>query len=517
MKLKSYSIILSSIFICISFIATAQDLQPEKIKERTVFTTETESSNIHQTILNNETSSSRLAPPSNDDCADAIPLTVGDPCVSGTTIDGSIEAGEDTTCNAPPDQSVWYSFVATQADMYVTVDRTASSGCYLGSSVFSNGCLPGTELNCEDISGGPLMNIHNLTGLTAGDTYYIRVIYNTTLGGCGGGPPGSRGADFCLRVGETEDCSSCSSPCGPACGFSSTPTVAQVTSSCPEYDLHAPLNENQSNTYCYTFTANNSTVTMGMIANTRGCTGGTVYGATWTVQGSGCGPVLDSGDLSNTTMTGLTVGQDYTYCYTPTAACLRLSQYPYFVGAVPLPIELVSFQAKVANKAVIVEWTTASELNNEWFELERSFDANKFEPVGKIRGAINSTQILEYAYTDIINKSGTIYYRLKQIDLNGSFTYSDLTTVNITPLSNIELYPNPSRGIFSVEYISTQNNDLLIKVYNSKAELIESRSMAAKKGSNRKKVDLKHLDKGIYFIQIIGETDQFTEKLVLLQ
>lgn len=515
MNSKLYVLLCITGLLSLSFLSSAQELLIDQIKIKNTSENLKEISTQITSANFPGTNSLRLPPPLNDDCSNARSIVVGDPCISGTTISGSIESGENSTCNTSPDQSVWYSFVATQTDMYVAIDLTASSGCFLGSTVFSDGCMPSNALNCEDISGGPLMNIHNLSGLTVSNTYYVRVIYNTTLAGCGGGPPSGRGADFCIRVAETEDCSGCGGPCGPACGFTSAPTVAQVTSSCPEYELHAPLNDGQSNTYCYTFTASNSTVTMGMIANTRGCTGGTVYGATWNVQPSGCSGVVQSGDLTNTTMTGLTVGQSYTYCYTPTAACLRLSQYPYFVGAAPLPIELISFTAEAKEKSVLIKWSTATELNNEWFEVQRSYDGYNFLTVKRVAGAINSSNTREYSTSDNVKKSGVVYYRLMQIDLDGKSSIFPATSVKIGKIEKFKVYPNPSKGKLKIDLISSTESEMNIEIVNVQSQVVFQKNISLTEGINNTELDLTGLNKGVYMLKLTGEKEQLTKRIVI--
>ena len=142
------------------------------------------------------------AQPANDDCANAIALTPGDPCIPGTTVDATLEPLEDLACNIGMNQSVWYSFVADNDSMDVIAAYLTSGGCYFGSVVWDGifGC-PTTSmvvpaiLSCEDDIGGPLNNIHNLTGLTIGNTYYIQVLYDEG-GICGN----NSSVEFCISV-----------------------------------------------------------------------------------------------------------------------------------------------------------------------------------------------------------------------------------------------------------------------------------------------------------------------------
>lgn len=97
----------------------------------------------------------------------------------------------------------------------------------------------------------------------------------------------------------------------------------------------------------------------------------------------------------------------------------------------PLPISLLSFDAKYTDKKVVVTWVTANEYNNDYFTLERSMDGINYTSIAKINGAGTSTQINEYSYTDTDALSGIIYYRLKQTDLNGDSVRTDSIMVEI--------------------------------------------------------------------------------------
>jgi len=146
------------------------------------------------------TSYTAFAQPANDNCANAVTLTPGDPCISGTTVGASTETGELGGCNTG-NQSVWYSFVADNDSMDVTVGWESSTGCYFGSAVWDplvSGCpaTAGAPLACEDAPGGPLTNYFQLTGLTIGNTYYIQVVYDPG-GVCGNA---GAGANFCIEV-----------------------------------------------------------------------------------------------------------------------------------------------------------------------------------------------------------------------------------------------------------------------------------------------------------------------------
>jgi hypothetical protein len=128
--------------------------------------------------------------------------------------------------------------------------------------------------------------------------------------------------------------------------------------------------------------------------------------------------------------------------------------YKYIIGwngfDSALPIELLSFDAQLVNDEVELKWVTATEINNDYFTIERSTDAVKFVPIANQDGAGNSNQLVDYEDIDATPLMDWSYYRLKQTDFNGSFSYSNIVPVFIDRLaggiSMLNLFPNPSTG-----------------------------------------------------------------------
>ena len=98
-------------------------------------------------------------------------------------------------------------------------------------------------------------------------------------------------------------------------------------------------------------------------------------------------------------------------------------------GNNPLPIELLEFNAWPQGEVVLVDWATATEIDNLWFDVERSADGSAFSSIDRVPGAINSQSTLNYNTVDEAPLSGTSYYRLRQTDLDGSSTTSSVVTV----------------------------------------------------------------------------------------
>lgn len=116
----------------------------------------------------------------------------------------------------------------------------------------------------------------------------------------------------------------------------------------------------------------------------------------------------------------------------------------------PLPIELISFTARPRESEIQLDWSTASELNNDFFTIERSRDAEQWEEVRTIQGAGTKSGRTDYQTTDDFPYPGVSYYRLKQTDFDGQFSFSEVRRVEINSLEFLKVYPNPSSGVFNI-------------------------------------------------------------------
>lgn len=129
-----------------------------------------------------------------------------------------------------------------------------------------------------------------------------------------------------------------------------------------------------------------------------------------------------------------------------------------------LPAELISFTSECDQNEIQLEWATASESNNDYFTLERSRDAIHFEQVAKINGQGNSTNVIDYQWTDKNPISGTVYYRLSQTDFDGTREELGLRAAGCEMITSIEVFPNPfeehvkirakSGGVYSITDVS---------------------------------------------------------------
>ncbi len=168
-----------------------------------------------------------------------------------------------------------------------------------------------------------------------------------------------------------------------------------------------------------------------------------------------------------------------------------------------LPIELVDFSALLKNnRTVELAWQTASEKDNDFFTIERSVDGENWAAIQEIDGAGNSTNLLNYATTDVVSEKGIFYYRLKQTDFDGAYTYSDIRAVVVNQsASDMNVYPNPTNGSFTLTYSEEMEAPALYTTMGTEA--IEYNVIPTNGGFI---YDISTLANGIYFLKTATET-----------
>jgi hypothetical protein len=165
----------------------------------------------------------------------------------------------------------------------------------------------------------------------------------------------------------------------------------------------------------------------------------------------------------------------------------------------PLPIELIAFNAVPENNKVLTTWSTASERNNAYFTVERSSNATQFEPVGEVSAAGNSNTVLHYSFVDTRPLNGLSYYRLKQTDFDGSFSYSPIVQVKFSR-TDFRVYPNPSGGEFYIELYEMEGKEVTIRVFDILARQVLDKKVAVSNNQQELSIDLRGMPAGVYNI-----------------
>ncbi len=175
-----------------------------------------------------------------------------------------------------------------------------------------------------------------------------------------------------------------------------------------------------------------------------------------------------------------------------------------FIDAV-IPVELTSFAANVNENNVTLNWTTATEINNQGFDVERN-SGNGFEKIGFVAGFGTSTEIHSYSYSDNSLQEGTYTYRLKQVDYDGTFEYSDVVEVDVLAPDVFALeqnYPNPFNPSTKINFSLAVDSKVSLKVFDvlgqEVATLISSDLVA---GSHNVDFSAASMNSGVYFYRI---------------
>ncbi len=188
-------------------------------------------------------------------------------------------------------------------------------------------------------------------------------------------------------------------------------------------------------------------------------------------------------------------------------------------GAVnpPLPITLLSFDAQCGQEEGTVElrWMSASEINNDFYTIERSTDAQHFQIITTINGAGNSNNVNSYYFKDVNVPNGQLYYRLKQTDFNGNFEYFDIKAVNCTASNTISIYPNPTASNFTLNVTGNNNDKVQLEMYNTIGQKVIQKTYFLTEDKLIKNISVNHLGEGIYFINIIVGNQIETHKLII--
>jgi uncharacterized repeat protein (TIGR01451 family) len=179
-----------------------------------------------------------------------------------------------------------------------------------------------------------------------------------------------------------------------------------------------------------------------------------------------------------------------------------------------LPILLVDFTASYQNKQVLINWKTATETNNKEFVIERSIDGIRFEKIATVPGAINSNDTKLYNFTDnTFPKVNKLYYRLVQVDLNGSIKYS-ATRLIILPIDDMKIgiditkvMPNPVKDVVYINVASSNDNSVIVKIVDVQGKMINTFEKSVKKGDNNLQFNLSSFAKGLYFFEFINTDD----------
>jgi hypothetical protein len=388
--------------------------------------------------------------PANNNCLNATPLPVGSDCVSGTLAGSTIQTGQvsSTTnhCGASNfNQTIWYSFTATSNEIYISLnDITLSGG---GSGYFpgrlttilynTNSCLPSASsiLACDNHTGGTMVSSSTLT---PGQTYLIQIGYNNGNG--------SQQVSFCIN--SSDELPYYCSNIQPFCSDSPINFPASTNTDSPSGPAYGCLASQPNPAWFYLEIANPGNLNIllspspsrdidyilwGPFQNFDvGCELGGISSSSKIVSCS-----FSASHSETVSITNAQSGEVYILLITNfsnLATNISVSQTSGSGSTncgILLPVELMSFDAKGSGPTTnLLSWSTASERNNNYFMVENSVDGKSWTEIAKISGAGNSSAILHYQAHHIGIKLGTNYYRLSQVDYDGTTEVFDIISID---------------------------------------------------------------------------------------
>ena len=229
-------------------------------------------------------------------------------------------------------------------------------------------------------------------------------------------------------------------------------------------------------------------------------------GGAWTIHQSGASAVDP-------------IGQTATFNFT--ASTQFGNQFVVGGNNNPLPVKLVSFEATPHNTDALLEWVTSSEENSDKFIIERSLDGQYFDKTGETKGKGNTGDLKHYSFTDVNASfySGTVYYRLKMIDYDGRFSYSNTEIVSFGAKNGLSctVQPNPFSNNFTIRYEAEQAGSVKIMLTNIQGAVVYSDDFITRKGSNEFNITpARTIASGMLFLQVSDKENIISRKLIKL-
>lgn len=216
-----------------------------------------------------------------------------------------------------------------------------------------------------------------------------------------------------------------------------------------------------------------------------------LYSKSVTVSGYGIVNVLEDGKIkfepqkqADTTLTLQYVFWDYFYMQRSNVATIELRLLK------SLPVRLASFDASREGESTLLNWSTTEEINSERFEIQKSQDGKKWDPIGSVKASVESKATQKYNFHDTAPLTGQNMYRLKMIDQDGSFAFSSIKIIRFEEAQRLIAYPNPAKGRLSIR---DYQNVKQVTIYNTAgAKVFESQDI------RQEGINVAHFPDGMY-------------------
>jgi len=168
-----------------------------------------------------------------------------------------------------------------------------------------------------------------------------------------------------------------------------------------------------------------------------------------------------------------------------------------------LPIEMLFFDGENEGDYNLLSWKTSTEQNSDYFEVQRGSNGTDFVRIGQVEAAGNSLQVRSYGFQDNQPIIGMGYYRLKMVDIDGSFTYSNVVAIAITLRDDIAVFPVPALSELNVVYDAASTGEITVNIVDALGKVLMTNVENTVQGFNQFQYDISQLSVGAYFINVI--------------
>lgn len=185
-----------------------------------------------------------------------------------------------------------------------------------------------------------------------------------------------------------------------------------------------------------------------------------------------------------------------------------------------LPVDLLSFNGGLKGDQVLLDWETDVEVNNNYFEIEKSLDTENWEKIATIAGAGNSMQPIKYYEVDETGCYSTCFYRFRQVDFGGvSETFKSIVVSGDKSKSDslkVNIYPNPIVNFINIQVLAVERTNFSIVISDATGKVVITETKEYREGYNYTKLSAVSLRKGTYFVNLLkGDQLTFSEKFIV--
>lgn len=177
-----------------------------------------------------------------------------------------------------------------------------------------------------------------------------------------------------------------------------------------------------------------------------------------------------------------------------------------------LPIQLLAFSAEKQELQSYLQWATATEINNEYFQVERSSDGENFDPIGQVAGAGNSSLRKDYYFIDAHPIQGVNYYRLRQVDVDGLYSFSPIRALKFDLREHVFIYPNPSKS-----YAIVETPDVLRGCTMEVFDIHGKKYVEIELNSDKQEVMMDNWPSGSYTVKIVKKETHYEDTRTLIK